>query len=469
MLDLRDAVRRLLHHPGVELTLVGLILGSVGLLLFELALPPTSPRLPWVQAAGDGITLVFVVELTLRFAVAPSKVRFFLRYWPDLLSVLPLARPLRLLRVLTLLRLFRAGVLLNRRFRAQRGMVRGALRDLAYVLVVAVTLVLLGAVTVSLTQGAITLEEDGLDGSLWFALFTFIGGEPIGGLPANALGRLVTLLLMFSGLTVFGMAVGTMSATMAVAMARRLEAPPMDIDELQGHVVVCGWNRSGPVLVAELFAPGNPKGRAVVIVHETGTTVELPGGLPRQDVHLITGDATRVDTLLAAGIQRASVAICLTDDLLPRSDADRDARTVLTALTIERLNREVFCCAELTDRQNESLLKMHGVEEIIVGDWYAGVILGAVGRNRGLVAVLDDILTSTRGNAFYKVRIPSHLPPRTVREWHALLASDHDAILVSVEWWLAEGRYRTEVNPPSTASVEERDRLVVIARRPVVL
>ncbi|MCA9572260.1 MAG: hypothetical protein KC656_30685, partial [Myxococcales bacterium] len=50
--------------------------------------------------------------------------------------------------------------------------------------------------------------------------------------------------------------------------------------------------------------------------------------------------------------------ILLTDQLVPRSAADRDARTVAAALTIERMAPDVYTVAELTNPQHAELLRL---------------------------------------------------------------------------------------------------------------
>ena len=111
----KGSIARLMIHPATDVVVMVLIVVSVTLLLVEEAL---SIRDGWIPIASEVITGIFAVELSLRFAVAKKKSRFFRRYWPDILAVLPLLRPLRLFRFLRLLRLFRLfqlGMLLDRR------------------------------------------------------------------------------------------------------------------------------------------------------------------------------------------------------------------------------------------------------------------------------------------------------------------------------------------------------------------
>lgn len=472
--SLKQRVDNLLHDRVFEVVLVVLILSAVGSLLAEAALPDGSLPQRVLNVWSYVTAALFSVELALRFWVAPRKRRFFARYWIDILAVVPLAQPLRLLRILVLLRLFRVGMLLHRRLAAYQGLLRGTLNELTIVATLSLTIVLGGALVIQAGHGTVDYPGDVLDGTLegalWFAVYTVIAGEPTFGVPGSELGRAVTLALMLGGLTVFGMFVGAVSATMSTVLSQRMETAEMDLDELSDHIVVCGWNPAGVTMVEELFSRHGRRRRHVVIITES---TEPPAGLsglevPHERVHHFTGDYTQPSILREAGIERAGSAILLTDTTVERADQDRDARTVLTALTIERLHQGIFCCAELINGEHATVLQMANVEEVVVRDWYAGVILGSMERNQGLSTVLNDILSTTDGNAFDRVEVPSHLAGRTIGELHTHLKETHGAILVS---WARESAddvvsRRARVNPPVDLVVEAGDSLVVIADTP---
>lgn len=469
--DLKRRVAAWLTHPRVELGLVALIAVSVLAVLVEVAFAPGSPTRRALSGVSDALAGLFAVELALRFWVAPSKRRFFRRYALDILAVLPVFRPLRLLRALMLLRLFRAGMLLNRRMSMLGGVFGGASQEITTLLTVSVTVVLVAATTVHLIAGSVQTDAEGLEGALWFAVYTMLGGEPIGGAPVSQLGRAVSLALVLGGMTVFAVFVGLVSAAMVKVLSDRSEDNEMELEDLRGHVVVCGWNRAGPALVQEFFAASGA-GRCeamVLITEEAGLPANFPTrGVPMERLYAVRGDYTHVAVLERAGIRHAGVAILLDDTTTPRPAADRDARTVLAALTIERLSEQhVFAVAQLNSEQHEPLLRMYGVEEIVIGDWYTGAILGSIGRNHGLVAVLADILSTQQGNAFHKLVIPPALAGQTVGALHGRLKTQHNAILVSVERRAPERQIH--VNPDCGFTVQAGDQVVVICRGPVEL
>ncbi len=456
---LRRSTDRFVHHHVVELVLLLLIVVSVVFTVIEVV--TTGQTRWWVEVAGDVLTTVFAVELTARFWVARKKSRFFERYWIDILAILPVVRPLRFFRVLRVLRLFRAGVLFNRRISGFQGGYRDSSGEPFALVLGSVTLVILCALVLLLTEGPFNPQLDGFEEAMWFAGLTLVGGEPIGAFPQTEVGRWTTLLLMVGGLTLFGVFVGAVSAGMVTRLQRRLEVHELDIDELVGHVVVCGWNQSAATVLHELFAPDTPMQRAVVVVTET----ELPrGALPDKDVRVAdlyttVGDYTRSEVLEGLNLQEAESVILLADNLVPRSAQDGDARTVLAALTIERMVPDIYTVAELHSRQNEELLRLAGVEDVVVADFYAGMILGSVQRNRGLMSVLHEILTGSRGNSFQTYTVPTSWDGRAVDELHRVLFVSQRALLVSLE--KRDGI--AQVNPDPLQVVSAGDRVVVLA------
>lgn len=464
---LKGSVDRFIHHPTTELLLLACILTSVVFLVLEETEVEGSALRGLYSRIGVGFTALFVVELALRYWLARKKHRFFTRYWIDILAVVPLTRSLRFVRILRLLRIFRAGALLNRRLSIFRGAVRATAQEVTMLFTGVVALVLSGGMLLQHYEGASGDNPafETLGEALLFALASTIGGEPTFGEPSSLMGKLITISLMLGGLTIFGLFIGTVSATMMARLSKTLEINVMDLDELSNHTVVCGWNRGATAVLQELFAKGRHE-PVVVITESDSIPEELPADIKQDLVYHLTGDYTRVDVLEQANITEAASAILMTDALVQRSDQDRDARTVLAALTIEKLAPNIFTVAELNNRDNESLLKMAEVEEIVVGDEYRAVIIGSAERNRGIVRVVDEVLTTRYGNSFQKVYVGPKSEGKSIAELHTSLKAEHSAILIAHIPCEGEREIRVDVNPAADAVVSAGDRVVVIAEDP---
>ena len=163
-----------------------------------------------LEVFGTAIWIVFIIEFTVRLALAPNKPVFMKGNW---LSVLALIAPaFRLLRVFRVLRFARAarGLRLVRIVgTANRSMnaLRESLgrRGLGYVLVLTVSVALLGAGGMLAFEPAAEVEGGFSDygDALWWTgmLLTSLGSDFW---PTTAEGRLLCFLLSLYGLAVFG-------------------------------------------------------------------------------------------------------------------------------------------------------------------------------------------------------------------------------------------------------------------------
>lgn len=463
--DAREWLNRFIHHPWTDGTIMALIVVSVALIVVELTTVPDTLVHNLAVDAGHGLTWVFIAELLLRFAVAQNKRRFFRQYWLDIIAVIPFARSLRFLRLLRLLRIFRLGLLVNRRLANFSAIFRGATGEFLIIVTIIVITILFGAFGLRLTEGVSNPGFATFDQTLWWSVLSLVAGEPIGDTPVTPLGRIFALIVMMSGLTVFAMFTGTVSAVM-VGRLRNLNVNEMDLDELRQHIVICGWNRSGRVLLDELAVDREAVSHGIVICAEFDQEPNLDNlDIDRNLVFVVRADYTRIDTLRRCGIPEAAVAIILADRTRERSDQDRDARSVLAAITIERMNDGIFTSVELINRENGAHLRMIGVEEIVVAEEYAGNMMAMTTRNRGIVALVEELLSTRHGNSFHKVRPPRRLIGKTVREIGNFLRDEHDAVLVAVERERPGQSDEVFCNPRGDKIIEADDHVVVIARQ----
>jgi voltage-gated potassium channel len=225
----------------------------------------------------------------------------------------------------------------------------------------------------------------------------------------------------------------------------------------QDHVILCGWNNQAEIIIRELRAsPGRESTPIVVITSGTRDQLLLPPDLDA-NVSFYFDDFTRITVLEKVGIHRASTCIILADTQGGRSDQDADARTILAALTVEKLNPDVYTCAELLNRSYGSHLQMGRVNDYVVSGEHGAFLLAQAAMNRGLMDVFSELLTYQRGTSSIGSSCPTILRaivPGTVRR----IEKRHNAVLVSVH--TADGQMF--VNPPDYI-FRAGDQIVVIA------
>lgn len=460
-------VGAIMNHQAMNLTVAFLIVLSVILLFLE----NLYPRNAWLFWAGDLVTFLFVFELGARYYAARSKRAYFRTYWIDLLSLLSLVSAFRAFRALRLLRLLRIGSLIGRTNRRVSSAVRQAFGAQLFI----INLIFITVVTVSLALLTIEYENEAFDTmskTTWWALLSMIAGEPIGEMPVTFMGRVLTLVIMVGGLTVFALFVGTVSAVMAERL--RDGAATMDLEELRDHIIVCGWNRSGRLLLEELEHSEETRDKHMVVVAEQrpefGSEIDHD-----PHIHFLAGDYTSSGVLKRAGIHSAASAVLLADKTVAaRSDQDRDARTVLAALMMERLQPGIFICAELLSRDNEQHLIMAGIEEIVITDEFSATILATSSRVRGVTEIADEIFSNKYGNRIYKRPVKPEWVGKQFIDVQRVTKLEYNALLLAIEQagvplganppGATTPRDLMKTNPPADYILKEGDRLVLLAQ-----
>jgi voltage-gated potassium channel len=371
------------------------------------------------------------------------------------------------LRLLRLLRLLRVGILINRTIGRLSSTLAASIGSQLGIFLMVGLVVLVGALGIYQLEGRENSDFESLSDSLWWSFFTLIAGEPISGEPQTNSGRLVALVVMIGGLTMFAVFTGVVSAVMVQRLKTVMEIRLLDLDELRQHILICGWNRSGRLLIEELQADAHLKQAPIVVVAEE---IEIPERELRHAdqswLYFYAGDYTTLEVLENSGIYHASRAILLADSTQPRSDQDRDARTVLAALTIEKLNPKIYTCAQLLDRKNNVQLRVAGVEDVVIADEVTGHLIATSTRNLGAVDVLSELLTVQSGNQFYKIPMVEPWVGRSFGQVAHGLKAEQDAILVAIERIPAnQSERKIQVNPPHDLKLGLTDALVVISRQ----
>lgn len=494
----------------MEITIGLLVIISVFLTMFEFALESrfaagasevrtmfgvmTPLNVRWMELVNDIITVIFIVELSLRYYSARSKRQFFSEFWLDIIATIPVFRVFRAARVLRLLRLIRLirlmGVISRLSSHYPYVLRRGAIDFLMICSLlalavtfgtVAITYFESGSIQPTVVAPAHDLpgnnagnvisnsdngnqlgadvddEEDfNLSNSFWFSLYTLFAGEPIPRSPRTLSGKIVSVFLMFMGLTIFAIFAGTVSAFMVDRL--RMEGRVVEFVELQDHIVICGWTPKTEVIIKEYRSGQQTRKTPIVVITELPSeteafTVEQP------NVMFLHDDFTKVSALRRAGIETAQTCLVLSDTSGGRSEQDADARTILAALTVEKINESVYTCAELFNRSYATHLEAGKVNDYVVSGEYGAHMLAQAAMKRGLISVFSELLTYERGNEFYRVEIPASWVGSSFDEKLSDIRKSQSLILVAVHSPGGE-----PVVNPENYTFEPNDEVVVIGR-----
>ena len=169
----------------------------------------------------------------------------------------------------------------------------------------------------------------------------------------------------------------------------------------------------------------------------------------------VRGDVT-ASTMEQANMQSASTAIVLGDE---RLDAfSRDARSILTTLTIKTAYPSLYTCVELVEANNVMHCQLAQADEIIVSGALTSNLLVRAALDHGVTRVVSELL-STHGHELYLTPVPSTVSSKPFLEALQHLKRDHNALIVAVH--RPDGSVQT--NPDSTYQLQADDQLYLIA------
>ena len=453
-------VRRLTSRPKFDIGVLILILMSILLLCVEVAMPVGHPYFTNVVMAGDVITGLFVIELVLRLIASKRRRRFFREYFIDILAVLPLFRAfrfLRFLRLLRMLRLFRAVGLVARQTKVLQWLFRQRLTEYLITVVLLLFATLFGTIGLSHFRKPTHSGWDVLAQSFWETIFSLIAGEYVNEFPVTMGGKLVILFVQFCGLTFFALLTGTISAVMIEKLKEGNVLSQLMLEDLEDHIVICGYNAGLETILTEFQNYPNFKEREIVIITERTDRPPLDVPFPSR-IRMIKDDFTRIDVLKRCNVINCSVAVIVSDISGGRTRQDADARTVLAALTIEKLNPEIHTCAELSNSQSESHLRMGGVNEVVVTRSISGHLLAQAALYPANVHILQELLKPTEGHTFMPNTLESEYHGKTFSEVLALHHQASGNIVIAVETATGE----LKVNPKDYL-LQPSDRLICVA------
>jgi voltage-gated potassium channel len=264
--------------------------------------------------------------------------------------------------------------------------------------------------------------------------------------PLSEAGRVFTSILILSNLGIFAFAVSTITNFFIegdVKVLMRQYRAMKQIDQLQGHVIVCGYGRIGRQVVQEL----RDEGRSFLLVENV-----VPGdSLSAEDLLVLQGDATQEQTLEEAGIHRA-VALITT---LPK-----DADNLFVVLTARGMKPDLKIISRASQASSMPKLRQAGADYVIMPERMGGTHMAALVTKPDIVQFIE-LLNTTAGQSIALAEYPVG---ELRADWQGRALGSLDAReqtgvnLIGLK--VADGRF--VVNPSLTTLLSVDQTLIVL-------
>ncbi len=297
--------------------------------------------------------------------------------------------------------------------------------------------------------------EDGrsVPDALWWATVTLttVGFGDI--FPTSIGGRAIGVVLMFFGIGALGMFTATIAGVFVEKRMRKERG--LSSYDLEGHIILCEWNDRTREILRDLRADPRSARARILLLADTETK-------PIDDEHLyfVRGEVTE-ENLRRANVERAATVVIVGDRRLDYTA--RDAKVVLSTLTVETLNPDVYSIVELASEDNVRHCERAHANEIIVGAEFSSRLISSATLDHGLTKILSEILSAQYGNDLITVPVPPSLAGHPFLKLFSEMKRDQGMIVVAIQ---PHGSNDVVTNPDADTLVAADDRLVVISSRP---
>jgi len=156
------------------------------------------------------------------------------------------------------------------------------------------------------------------------------------------------------------------------------------IEAMHGHIIVCGAGQTGSTVLRELVRTARP---CVAIESSEAQVAALDPMLA--EVPYLLGDCSDDETLLRAGVVRASGIVICTDD---------DKTALVTTVLAKQLNPQVRVTARASTEKAVARLKQAGADGVVAPAQIGGMRLVSEMVRPAVVGFLDTMLRDTNRN-----------------------------------------------------------------------
>lgn len=267
--------------------------------------------------------------------------------------------------------------------------------------------------------------------------------------PLSRDGRILTMLLIVSGVGSFAYLVGTFTQVLVEGRLQQFlgrRRMQKIIDGLSDHVIICGYGRIGSIVAREILAENVP---AVIVEN----SAEVTSILDEQGIPYVRGDATADETLLAAGLMRARTLVAA---------LTLEAANVYVTLTARQLNPAVRIVARADAQGHTQRLERAGADQVLVPHLYGGVrmaqsvlrptvtsFLELAGRSGEVELQMEELQVTQHSEIVNQNLIEARIRPRFNLIVIAIKKASGDMIF----------------NPQPQAVLEAGDTMILVGRK----
>jgi voltage-gated potassium channel len=249
--------------------------------------------------------------------------------------------------------------------------------------------------------------------AVWWVLvsITTVGYGDI--VPVTSAGKFLGIILIFTGVALVSMFTATVSSIF-VAQKLKEERGLKQISQTD-HIILCGWNHSAEQILNVIFKRHDPP--LIVLINQLpdDQVQNIIFKFKGQPLQFVRGDFAQEEILNRANLRKAT-AVIIVPDISGGMTSRNDEKTILTAFSVKAIQPKIKVYAHILDWDNEPYIKKAQVEDYIVSDAFAGVLLGEMVVAPGVPQSVQNLLGKGEEEHLLRVKVPDELKGKSFGE-----------------------------------------------------
>jgi ion channel POLLUX/CASTOR len=305
---------------------------------------------------------------------------------------------------------------------------------------------------------AVVREGDGFGGTLWKSFIHILDAGTITGDDAGGPGMVVMFVTTIGGLVILSSLVGVLTTGLDAKLEDLRKGRSLVVEK--DHTVILGWSDQVFIVISELVEANESEKRAVIAILADRDKVEMEDEIRTKindlkSTHVVcrTGDPADPDSIALVNPGQAKSVIILTS-----AEDDPDAQLVRSLLAVTQGGNAIKChvVGAVTQGRNLPAARLAGgrAAHIVDANDLMARLMVQTCRQSGLSVVYTDLL-DFGGDEIYMVEEPGLFGRPLSQALHSYRTSSFIGVLTK------EGR--CIINPPSSASLQPGDKLILIA------
>jgi voltage-gated potassium channel len=212
--------------------------------------------------------------------------------------------------------------------------------------------------------------------------------------PVTVGGKVLGIFMMVLGVASVGMVTGRI-ASFLVDKQIKARGGLIVLEKKKGHFIICGWKPELETVLEKILTidPSLKPSDLVLVNDADPQEVDHIRSIPSfKTVKYIKGDYIDEKVLQRANVRDAKTVLILADSSKDFSLQEVDSRTVMTAITVDNMNKDVYTCAELVDEKFVKYLKLANCDEIILTREYSRELLANAASASGISHIAAELL-----------------------------------------------------------------------------